>query len=80
MDYSVEAWGSAHQAVAVPITFAGILLYVIGIPFGVLLALKVNSKYLYNTKPENREKHVAVVNEFGTLYMREFFLLLHMYL
>jgi hypothetical protein len=47
-----------------------IVVWVVGIPSGVLLALWINRKYLYDHKPEHRERHEDVVREFGTLFLQ----------
>lgn len=69
MDYSIEVDGATHSSLKA-ITAVGIILYVAGIPIGVAMALKSNSKFLYNNNPEVRDKHEACVSEFGNLYMQ----------
>ena len=75
VDYSVEAFGAKHMPY-VFLTIAGVVLYVIGVPFAVVLALRSNKKYLYEAgeTEEDKFKHERVVNAFGTLYLQcEFF-------
>jgi hypothetical protein len=69
MDFSIDVDGAMHSKVKI-ITAVGIILYVVGIPFGVAMALRSNLKYLYDDSPENKVKHEACVSEFGTLYMQ----------
>ena len=75
VDYAVEAFGSKHMPY-VFLTIAGTILYVIGVPLAVVLALRSNKKYLYEAgeTEEDKFKHERVVNAFGTLYLQcEFF-------
>ena len=71
VDYSVEAYGPVHQPYIL-ITMIGIIVYVIGVPGVVLLALKCNKKYLYagGTTEKEKKRHKQVVNSFGTLYLQ----------
>ncbi len=47
-----------------------LVVYVAGIPFAVLMALRANKKYLYDTDPAHKAKHEDVIAEFGTLYQQ----------
>jgi hypothetical protein len=71
VDYGIEAFGPEHQ----PYIFLCIVcmvVYVLGIPLSVFLALRSNRKYLYSEgKTEvHRQRHHDVVDEFGTLYLQ----------
>tara|TARA_B100000795_G_scaffold248666_1_gene215654 strand:- start:330 stop:1418 length:1089 start_codon:yes stop_codon:yes gene_type:complete len=71
VDYSVEAFGSEHYPFVI-LCIVCMVVFVIGIPFAVLMALRSNRKYLYsagNTE-EHRQKHEDAVDEFGTLYLQ----------
>ena len=71
VDYSVEAFGSEHYPFVI-LCIVCMVVFVIGIPFAVLMALHSNHKYLFsagNTK-EHRQKHEDAVDEFGTLYLQ----------
>ena len=71
VDYSVEAFGAVHYPFVV-LCFSCILIYVIGIPLIIFLALRSNKRYLYSTgtTKEDRERHHNAVDEFGTLYLQ----------
>lgn len=71
VDYSIEAFGSEHQPYVILVA-GGMIVYVIGIPLSVLLALRSNRKYLYEEgkTEEDRQRHHDVVDEFGTLYLQ----------
>merc|ERR1711865_226601 len=81
VDYAVEAFGSKHMPY-VFLTIAGVVLYVIGVPLAVLLALRSNKKYLYTegSTEEDLKQHESVVNAFGTLYLQcEFDPIFHLF-
>ena len=71
VDYSVEYLGKEHMPY-VWIAIGSMILYVLGIPFFVLLALKSNKKYLYSSgnTEEHKQRHEDCVDEFGTLYLQ----------
>ena len=72
VDYSVEAFGTHHMPY-VYLAIAGMVVFVIGIPFSVFFALRSNKKYLYTSADsggQHHRKHVDVVDEFGTLYLQ----------
>ena len=71
VDYAVEAFGSKHMPY-IFLTIPGFILYVIGVPLAVLLALRSNKKYLYTegSTEEDLKQHESVVNAFGTLYLQ----------
>ena len=54
------------------LTIGCMVVYVLGIPIGVFIALRKNKKYLYSagTTEEHRRRHEEVVDEFGTLYLQ----------
>ena len=82
VDYAVEAFGSKHMPY-IFLTIPGFVLYVIGVPFAVLMALRSNKKYLYTegSTEEDLKQHESVVNAFGTLYLQcEFCLIFHFFL
>ena len=71
VDYSVKAFGEEHM----PFVFLAIgcmVVYVVGVPLAVLIALKSNKKYLYSAgkTEEHKRRHENVVDEFGTLYLQ----------
>ena len=71
-DYSVEAFKETHMPY-IYLTIASMLIYVLGIPLAVFMALKVNQKYLFAnglTSEEERTRHMDIVDEFGTLYLQ----------
>ena len=71
VDYSVEAFGTEHQPYVI-LCIVCMVVYVLGIPLAVLLALRSNRKYLYDegTTDEHLLRHQAVVEKFGTLYLQ----------
>ena len=71
VDYSVEAFGEEHQPYVI-LCIVCMVVYVLGIPLAVFLALRSNRKYLYSegTTDEHRQRHHDVVDEFGTLYLQ----------
>ena len=71
VDYSVEAFGDAHYPFII-LCFSCMVIFVIGIPLIILLALWSNRKYLYSagTTEEDRQRHHDAVDEFGTLYLQ----------
>ena len=81
VDYAVEAFGSKHMPY-IFLTIPGFVLYVIGVPLFVLLALRSNKKYLYTegSTEEDLKQHESVVNAFGTLYLQcEFYPIFHFF-
>ena len=71
-DYSIEAFKQTHMPY-IYLTIACMLIYVLGIPLAVFIALKVNQKYLFANglnSEEERTRHLDVVDEFGTLYLQ----------
>ena len=71
VDYGVEAFGTEHQPYII-VCIVCMIVYVLGIPLAVFLALRSNRKYLYSEgKTEvHRQRHHDVVDEFGTLYLQ----------
>ena len=73
VDYSVEAFGPHHMNY-VYLAIVCMVVFVVGIPLAVFLALKNNRKYLYSAgepgDEEHRIRHEDVVDEFGTLYLQ----------
>ena len=71
VDYSINAFQEEHMPY-VFLTIGCMVVYVLGIPMLVFLALRKNKKYLYSagTTEEHRRKHEEVVDEFGTLYLQ----------
>ena len=71
IDYGIEAFGTEHQPYVI-LFIACMVIYVLGIPLAVFLALKANHKYLYleGKTEEHRQRHLEVVGEFGTLYLQ----------
>ena len=67
--YKQTCYEGDHAEASV-IAIVCIVLWVVGIPGGVLLALWTNRKYLYDHAPEHRERHEEVVREFGTLFLQ----------
>ena len=71
-DYSIEAFKEAHMPYMY-LTIVCMLIYVLGIPLAVFIALKVNQKYLFANglnSEEERTRHLDAVDEFGTLYLQ----------
>ena len=71
VDYSVEAFGETHMPY-VYLTIVCMVVFVLGIPLSILLALKTNRKYLYTMgdTEASMQRHNDVVDEFGTLYLQ----------
>jgi hypothetical protein len=71
VDYSINAFQEEHMPY-VFLTISCMVVYVLGIPIAVFIALRKNKKYLYSagTTEEHRRKHEEVVDEFGTLYLQ----------
>jgi len=71
VDYSINAFQEQHMPY-VFLTIGCMVVYVLGIPIAVFIALRSNKKYLYSagTTEEHRRKHEEVVAEFGTLYLQ----------
>ena len=73
VDYSVEAFGEEHMPYFY-FTIACMLFFVIGIPLSIYLALRRNRQYLFideeTASVELIQRHSAVVEEFGTLYLQ----------
>ena len=71
VDYSVEAFGEHHMPF-VYLTVVSMVVYVLGVPLCVYLALKANKKYLYlhGVAQDEIDRHHDVVDEFGTLYLQ----------
>ena len=71
VDYSIEAFGDDHYPFLI-LCFGCLLLFVIGIPLVIFLALRYNKKFLYSegTTEESRQRHHDAVDEFGTLYLQ----------
>ena len=71
VDYSVEAFGETHMPY-VYLTIVCMIVFVLGIPLSILLALKTNRKYLYTMgdTEASMQRHNDVVDEFGTLYLQ----------
>ena len=71
VDYSIYAFQEQHMPY-VFFTIGCMIVYVLGIPFGVCIALHKNRKYLYSkgTTEEHRRRHEEVVEEFGTLFLQ----------
>jgi len=73
VDYGVEAFGTEHQPYVI-LCIICMVVYVLGIPLAVFLALRSNRKYLYSDSEgdtdEHRLRHQDVVDEFGTLYLQ----------
>merc|ERR1711865_1192030 len=71
VDYSIGAFQEQHMPY-VFLTIGCMVVYVLGIPIAVFIALRSNKKYLYSagTTEEHRRKHEEVVDEFGTLFLQ----------
>jgi hypothetical protein len=71
VDYSIIAFQEEHMPYVL-LTIGCMVVYVLGIPVSVCIALRKNKKYLYSagTTEEHRKKHEEVVAEFGTLYLQ----------
>jgi preprotein translocase subunit SecG/uncharacterized protein YneF (UPF0154 family) len=71
VDYSINAFQEQHMPF-VFLTIGCMVVYVLGIPIGVFIALRTNKKYLYSpgTTEEHRRRHEEVVDEFGTLFLQ----------
>ena len=71
VDYSINAFQEQHMPF-VFLTIGCMVVYVLGIPISVCIALRKNKKYLYSagTTEEHRRRHEEVVDEFGTLYLQ----------
>ena len=72
VDYAVEAFGPHHMNY-VYLAIVCMVVFVVGIPLCVLLALKNNKKWLYfsaKASEEHQRHHEDIVDEFGTLYLQ----------
>jgi hypothetical protein len=74
VDYSIEAFGPTHMPY-VYLTIAATVVFVLGIPLGIFIALKSNRQYLYLSNEKHHhahvvEKHEDLVDEFGALYLQ----------
>ena len=71
VDYGVEAFGEEHHPYVI-LCIVCMVVYVLGIPLAVFLALRNNRKYLYSAgdTEAHRQRHYDVVDELGTLYLQ----------
>jgi hypothetical protein len=74
VDYSIEAFGPTHMPY-VYLAIAATVVFVLGIPLGIFIALKSNRQYLYLSNEKHHhahavEKHEDLVDEFGALYLQ----------
>ena len=71
VDYSINAFQEQHMPY-VFLTIGCMVVYVLGIPIAVFIALRCNKKFLYSagTTEEHRRRHEEVVDEFGTLFLQ----------
>ena len=72
VDYGVEAFGAHHMSY-IYLAIVCMVVFVVGIPFSVLLALRSNKQYLYSSTKDSEEhhrRHEDIVDEFGTLYLQ----------
>jgi len=74
VDYSIEAFGPTHMPY-VYLAIVAMVVFVLGIPLGIFIALKSNRQYLYLSNEKHHhvhvvEKHEDLVDEFGALYLQ----------
>ena len=71
-DYSIEYMGTQHMPYVYFVVVC-MVVFVVGIPLSVLVALKRNKQWLYKnaaSTEEHCQRHAEVVDEFGTLYLQ----------
>ena len=68
-DYRIVCFDEVHKRYQT-LAFLGILVYVLGIPLGILGVLLYNKKYLHesNTRKEEMYKHLQIAKQFGSIY------------
>ena len=71
-DYSIEYMGTQHMPYVYFVVVC-MVVFVVGIPLSVLVALKRNKQWLYKnaaSTEEHCQRHAEVVDEFGALYLQ----------